>query len=438
MSLSSGKLKFTIPSPFNLALLITLVVIIITYFSRSNDDGIRYLVNISGYWQQGVWELLAFTMQMVLILILGHSIALTKFFDRVVSALTQFGTSSARAAVITCLFSLITCLLNWGLGLVLSAILARKMAEKAAINNRKLNYPLVGAAAYSGMMIWHAGFSGSATLTVASENHFLFAETGAIPVHLTIFSTLNIIVIATSLLVLPAIFYLWGRAKTSVQTDISNMVQTQWSDPNDDEKVSLIGKLVGSIILIVAIGHLNFGNSNPLKGLNLNSVNLILFGLGILMHKSITGFVSSIKKIIQGASDIVIQFPLYAGIIGIIKYSGVFEDFATALSNLSSLTAFPITTFLSAGVLNFFVPSGGGQWAVQGPIIIQTASEIGYSHSKAILAFAYGDQLTNMIQPFWALPLLGITGLSPLQILKYSAKVMTVGAIIFTLALLII
>ena len=140
---------------------------------------------------------------------------------------------------------------------------------------------------------------------------------------------------------------------------------------------------------------------------------------------------------ITGASGILIQFPLYFGIMGIMNHSGMVDIMSDFFVNISNETTFPIFTFISAGIVNVFVPSGGGQWAVQGPIIVQAATDLGISLPKSIMALAYGDQLTNMLQPFWALPLLGITGLKAKDILPYTLILFLAGGLIFLTGLVL-
>jgi short-chain fatty acids transporter len=168
-----------------------------------------------------------------------------------------------------------------------------------------------------------------------------------------------------------------------------------------------------------------------------NFINLLLLGLCLLFHQSITSFLRAIDQAIGGASGILIQFPLYFGIMGLMNHSGLVQYFSDFFVNVSTSTSFPVYTFFSAGFVNIFVPSGGGQWGVQGPIILQAATELGVPLPKAIMALAYGDQLTNMLQPFWALPLLGITGLKATAILPYSFALMLVGTVIYISVLLI-
>ena len=155
----------------------------------------------------------------------------------------------------------------------------------------------------------------------------------------------------------------------------------------------------------------------------------------VFFHGSIVRFLKSTEIAVGGTVGILIQFPIYFGIMGIFKSTGIINDLSYFFQELSNEYTYPIYTFLSASIINFFVPSGGGQWYIQGPLIIQSSLEMGIPLSKSIMAFAYGDQLTNMIQPFWALPLLGITGLKAKDILPYTLIMMLVGFVLFFLGL---
>jgi short-chain fatty acids transporter len=193
----------------------------------------------------------------------------------------------------------------------------------------------------------------------------------------------------------------------------------------------------GMIILYCLYKALILPQQLSLSFITPNFINLFLLGLGILLHKNFNHFLKGVNQAIGGASGILIQFPLYFGIMGIMNSSGlvgVFSDFFVSISNP---TTFPIFTFISAGLVNVFVPSGGGQWGVQGPIIIEAASQLNVPYWKAVMALAYGDQLTNMLQPFWALPLLAITGLKAKDILPYSLLLLLVGGSIFVIGLLL-
>ena len=162
-----------------------------------------------------------------------------------------------------------------------------------------------------------------------------------------------------------------------------------------------------------------------------------MLGLALILHGSIANFLSAVEEAIKGASGILIQFPLYFGIKGIMRESGMVVQISDFFVSIATPMTLPIFTFFSAGLVNIFVPSGGGQWAVQGPIVVESALKLGVPLPKAIMALAYGDQITNMLQPFWALPLLGITKLKAREILPYTLMVMILGVVVYVLGLLL-
>ena len=159
--------------------------------------------------------------------------------------------------------------------------------------------------------------------------------------------------------------------------------------------------------------------------------------MSIGLHKTLGNFSRALQRAIGDVSGILIQFPLYFGIMGLMSETHIISMLSTHFSEISTTNSFPLFTLLSAGIVNIFVPSGGGQWAIQGPIILETAQELKIPLGKAIMSLAYGDQLTNMLQPFWALPLLGITKLKAKEILPYTLILMLVASVIFITALLI-
>lgn len=199
-----------------------------------------------------------------------------------------------------------------------------------------------------------------------------------------------------------------------------------------------IGLLIGAGILSVGIiKAVNYSGISTFGFIQPNFINLILLGLCLLLHRSVNQFLASVQRAIGDISGILIQFPLYFGILGIMKSSGLIVVFSDFLIDHASDATLPLYTFFSAGLVNFFVPSGGGQWAIQGPIILQAAQELGANLPKTVMAMAYGDQLTNMLQPFWALPLLGITRLKAYEILPFTFLFFIIGVIIYGGVLLV-
>ena len=451
-------IRFLLPSPFSIAILLTLFTFILAFFWPMNIyiedlNWVDKFTQILISWNDGLWNVqgMAFAVQMMLMLLLGHVLALSKSVDAAINKLLPFCTNNAKSALIVTFFTLIVSWFNWGLGLIFGAIFCKKIMDYASQISIGLNHGLIGAAGYSGLMIWHGGISGSSLVKISEVGHLkdLAPEIvkSSVPLLIgfskTVFSNMNIAVTCSLLVTLPITMYFLGKKTKVVITNKTKEIKYE------NKKLNLIGfekfdqsKLAGTIIglfIIIFCGYLAI--SHPLtksfQFINPNYLNLTLLGLALVFHRTISSFLRATEKAIVGTVGILIQFPLYFGIMGVVSDTGIINDLATYFQSISSNYTYPIFTFLSAGLVNFLVPSGGGQWYIQGPLIIQSAIEMGIPLSKSIMAMAYGDQLTNMMQPFWALPLLGITGLKAKDILPYTLIMMLVGLVVFSLGLLI-
>lgn len=450
--------KLILPSPFTIAVILTFLSMIIAFWFNwdKSEDFESQCITILSYWEKGLWNpsLLVFAMQMILMLVLGHVLALSRPVNQAINFMTNFCSSTAKAAFFVCLLSLIVSLFNWGLGLIFGAIFARKVAENANKNKWKIHYPLIGASGYSGLMVWHGGLSGSAPVKAAEEGHlkslmgeiYSTEKLAALPDQLTfaetVLSPMNLAVSISLLIVLPIVVFVIGTKIKSKVCELNPIwIEEIPTITNGAEKLDHSKGLA----LIFGLGILSFAiykaillpQSINLSFINPNFINFFLLGLGILLHGNFYRFLQAIENAIGGASGILIQFPLYFGIMGIMKHSGIVVHLSDFFVGISSQESFPIFTFFSAGLVNIFIPSGGGQWAIQGPILIEASQQLGIDLGKNIMAMAYGDQITNMLQPFWALPLLGITGLKAKEILPYTLILMMVGVIIFIVGLLI-
>jgi short-chain fatty acids transporter len=443
-----------LPSPFAIAIILTLVTMALALcFTNAPADQNHFLAILS-FWESGIWNnaLLVFAYQMMLILVLGHILVLSKPMSKAIEKLTNLVSNTSNAVLLVSITTLIVSFFNWGLGLIFGAIMARKVAEAAQLRNFSINYPLVGASGYVGLMIWHGGISGSAPLKVAEAGHLASLMSGisdptiqaqlptAISFSETVFSVPNLLLFGVLLVLIPGFLYLLSKRVSVSKINLPIYNNTS------EEKQTVIGadrldhsKYLGAIfgiLILIAFAYQYAGNLTELA-ITPNLLNFFMLGLGLLLHGSFASFLRALQEAISGAAGILIQFPLYFGIMGIMRDSGMVVQISDFFVSIATPLTLPIFTFFSAGLVNVFVPSGGGQWAVQGPIVVESALKLGVPLPKAIMALAYGDQITNMLQPFWALPLLAITRLKAKEILPYTVLIMILGAIVFLSGLLI-
>ncbi len=434
-----------------IALALTAVVFVIGFF-RNLSQGESWqesLALLTKGWYGGLWDNssggLHFAFQMMLILVLGHVLAKTEPFQKFIGYLSIFGKNNSTAVVLVAITSILLGFVNWGLALVLSALLVKHLLQKLSQQGQKVNAGLLGAAAYTCMLVWHGGLSGSSPIK-SSEPGALqeilmqagYSEQsgvlGSISVTETIFSNLNLTVSLMLIVLLPLVLFYMSK-----RIDSRNQLHEIILENTTEQRTFRwnLSALSGLVFLVVALFLALQNNSIPLGFLNVNYINLCLLGLGLLLHNNLEKFSAAVHYAIQDASGILIQFPIYFGIIGLMKTSGLTILLSEYFVEISNAGSFHVLSFLSAGILNFFIPSGGGQFYIQGPILIQSALELGVSVPKTIMALSYGDQWTNMLQPFWALPLIGITKIRLSALLPYCLALFAVSGAVFIAALLI-
>ncbi|HEU5138535.1 MAG TPA: short-chain fatty acid transporter [Bacillales bacterium] len=427
-----------LPDAVLFAIVLTLIVYISGFVFTDSSP-----VDMAKYWGEGFWDLLAFAMQMTLIVVTGYILANTPVVKSLLSKLAHFARTPGQAIILVTVVSVIACLINYGFGLVIAALFAREVVRVVP----KVDYRLLIASGYTGFLVWHGGFSGSVPLKIATPGHFLEDMMGVIPVTETLFSSYNIFIVVTLFITLPILNRLMLNA-TENQGSIDPELLKQMDEPTEPEEETLQKKdmtpaqrMENSVILSMLIGLLGLGYlvyyflQNGFD-LTINIVNFIFLFVAILLHKTPRRFLNNVTKGVQNAGGIIIQFPLYAGIMGMMVASGLSEQLSSWFVQISTDATLPFFTFLSAGILNIFVPSGGGQWAVQGPIMIPAAIDLNVSTAKTAMAVAWGDAWTNMIQPFWALPLLAIAGLKIRDIMGFCVMALFLSFIVISIGFL--
>lgn len=425
-----------IPSSLVFAIVLTLVVMVAAL--ALTDAGPREVVTA---WGDGLAGLLAFITQMALVLMLGHVLAHTGPVRALLTGLARVPRGRVMPYVFVALVTCLATLVTWGLGLVVGALLAKEVAAQARLRGEKVHFPLLVATGYTGMSIWHMGYSGSAPLTAATEGSFVAQQVGhTIPITQTTFSWWNLTAAAVALLVILATVALMApKSGADVVEMPEHQLETarpEWTveTPADAVDASRVTTTVLGLLVVAYLG-LHFADGGTLT---LDVVNWSFLGLVLLLVRNPFELVELVKDAASNVGEILLQFPLYAGIMGIMAGTGLIAVLSDAVVDTSTPQTFGLLAFLSAGLVNFFVPSGGGQIAVQGPILLDAAERLGVDPAVAIMAVSYGDQWTNMVQPFWALPLLAIAGLRIRDVLGYTTMILvTVGVVLAATMLLV-
>jgi len=423
-----------LPDPFLFAIILTFIVFLAGLGLTESSP-----MQMVEYWAGGFWNLLAFSMQMVLVLVTGFVLANSPIFKKILGAIAAIAKTPGQGIILVGVVSAIASFINWGFGLVIGALVAKEVARR--IEN--VHYPLLIATAYMGFLVWHGGLSGSIPLTIAGEKHFLVESIGVIPTSETIFAPFNLIIALAIMVVIPILARFMMPSKENTFTIDKSLLAETESAATSSVAMTPADKLENSPIvsvLISGMGLVYIIYYFKTKGfvLNLDIVNFIFLMLGILLHWRPKNFLRSLSEAIKGSAGIVVQFPFYAGIMGMMVTSGLAALMSEWFVSISNENTFPLFTFLSAGLVNIFVPSGGGQWAVQAPIMIPAGLELGVDTAKTAMAVAWGDAWTNMIQPFWALPALGIAGLGAKDIMGYTTVALLVSGVIISLGFLIL
>ncbi len=424
-SVFSQRLQRWIPEPFVFAIILTLGVgLAALVFTES---GLNQVVD---HWYRGFWMLLEFGMQMVLILVTGFAIALSPPISRLIDRLAQLARTPGSVYVLVIIVGGLFNLVSWGWA-VLTAIFARELARRVD----GIDYAYLVALVYLSGQPWVGGLSSSIALLLNTPDNFLI-EAGVlsarIPVSATLGSLLNWLYLGMIFLTLPALMWLMRPHEHEVQS-IDELAEAEAEHhrtvaeeaaarASPDNTVS--DRLNNDVWLqsLVAIAGLSFlvrHFASRGLDLDLNIMIFLFFCVGLLVHRTPMRYVIAMKRACSNVSGIVFQYPFYAGIMGIMMYSGLGGLMADSIANGASLHSLPFFSQLAGAVTNFAIPSAGGEWAVIGPALTEAAISVGAGLSpeqmealiaRVAMAAAYGETSTNLLQPFFLLVVLPIMG----------------------------
>lgn len=434
-SLNFGLDKI-IPDSFIFAILLTFIVFImgITIAGQSPFD-------MTVFWAKGFWGFLLFSMQMVLVLVTGFTLATTPAGQKGLAAIARIPKSGVSATIFIMIVSSALAYISWGLGLVGSAVLARELAR----NLKKADFKLLVAAGYTGAMVGTMGLSFSEALLVNTPGHFLEKEIGLIPYSDTVFSPGVLISVLLLTFVLLPLFY-WlihpeEKDTPEIPAEIKNRFEEQSriaveSAAIAEGKPTIAERMDNSPIINVTISIMGFVYIVywfVTQGFNLtlDIFNFTLLFLGILLHWTPRRLLNAFEEGVKASYGIVLQFPFYAGIQGMMGSSGLVAIMAGWFTAISTTTTFPMWTYISAAFVNLFIPSSGGIFMIQGPVMVKAGAALGVPAAKIVTAFSSGEVISNIIQPFWAIPLLGIAGLKMRDIMGFCVLGFTIASVVF-------
>ncbi len=425
------------PDPFVFAVLLTFLGALMAWKFAPNATP----TSIVGAWYAGVFTIFTFAFQMVIMLVAGYALATSPFIHKALARVASLATTPMSAVSLTLFVSLIASWLNWGLGLVTAALLAREVAKRVHID-----FGWLVAAAYSGFVISTEGLSGSIALSQATHGsalNIVEKVTGrGLPLSQTVFTRFNLIPIATLLVILPILFrYIGPTAENTVVADPERLRAEDHAKVPPEAADTVGAKLDHAWILnfgLAAFGIfaliLELNRSHGSIDLNLVIMTLVLVGL--LLHWRPVAYIAAVKHAARITGPLILQYPLYGGLMGIITTTGLAGVLSKIFIRFSTAHTLPFFTYLTSLVITLFVPSGGGHWAVQGPFAIPAAVNLHSSLAGTTMAVAMGESVANMLQPFFALPILAIAGIKMRRMMGFMVITFFVSLLAFGVSLL--
>jgi len=422
------------PDPFILAIVLTALTFLLARQVNSQADLVQmwFYGPTNAPVKSGFWALLEFAMQMVLIVVTGEAVAAAPWVQRGLKRLATIPKTSFGAVAFISFIAMALGWIHWGFGLVCASLLAREVAIQAKDRGVKIHYPLIGAAAYTAQLIWHGGLSGSAPLVVNSPGHILEKQIGLVGFNQTVLTPMNLTACGILLLIVPFLVAAMSPKSENCSEISDGAISELKPAPAPLDRSTFAGMIdasplsswaVGLLGVVVLVTHFRAKGFD----LNPNIVNFTFLILGLVLHGSPVAYMKAAGQSMKGAAGIVIQFPFYGGIMGLMLGSGLGEHIAGIFTQFATAKTLPFFTYIASVSSKLFIPSGGGEWAVEGPVMLRAAKTLGADTGKTIMAVAYGNMVGNMFQPFWALPLLGIMNLKAKEIMGYCLVIFCVA-----------
>jgi short-chain fatty acids transporter len=427
-----------IPNPYLYAVILTFITVVAALIWTPSDP-----LKVIDSWYDGIWNILAFALQMALILVTGVTLADAPLVKRLLRTLASLPTHQAGAAITVFLVAALGSWLNWGFGLVVGALVAREIAKRL----RDVDFGFLVAAAYMGFMVWASGLSSSialATATHGSALNIVEKVTGKVAgFDETIFTAYNLVPVVLLVILVPVALYFMGPDEKEMKKVDPQVLIRQDEIAEPDTRLRSFATVLEDAwiltVLLVLMGVVYEWHAIATKGfhLDINGFIFIVLMLGLIFHWRPIRYVRSFESGAKTVGPILLQFPLYGGIMGIMTGTGLAGIIAQSFVAFSTHNTLPFWSFISSNIISLFVPSGGGHWAVQGPFMVPAAVKLHVGPAITAMGTAMGEQTANMIQPFWALPILAIARLGIKDIMGYCVIALILGLVLFGGSLLI-
>lgn len=424
------------PDAFVLAIALTAVVAACAWLFAPHGTPDVILTS----WYQGIFGILSFALQMILILVTGHAMAHAAPVQAGLRRLSALAKTPNQAMLIAFYTAAAAAWVNWGFGLVIGAVLSRELAKRI-----RMDYAWLVAAGYSGYLIWASGLSGSINLAQASPGNPLnIVEklTGKVlPFAETAFATFNIVPTVIVVLLLPLVFMVIRPAERDIKVFMpadEDEIRPQALPADAPFARRAEYSPLGSVFLVVfGLGYLGVVWSRGQLSLDANTVIFIFLLAGLALHFRPIRYITAVRVAVRHVGSMVLQYPIYGGIMGMMAATGLAGQISRFFVSAASQHTLPVLSFICSLLITFVVPSGGGHWAVQGPFTIPAAIALHASIPATTMAVGMGEQVSNMLQPFWLLPAVSIAGIGIQRVMGFTIVTFVVAAIVYGAALLI-
>ncbi len=427
-----------IPDPYLYAVLLTFITVAAAQIWTPTAP-----TAIIGFWYDGIWTILSFALQMALVLATGVALANAPIVKRLLQRLAAWPSNQAGAAIIIFLSAAVGSWLNWGFGLVVGAIIAREVAKRL----HNVDFAFLVAAAYMGFMVWASGLSSSialATATHGSALNIVEKVTGKVAgFDATIFTWYNLVPVVLLMLLIPLALYFMGPPESEMKRVDPEALRRE-DEVHETARgnrtfASVLENAWPITVVLVMMGVVYEWHMITTTGfsLDINGFIFLALMLGLIFHWQPIKYVRAFNAGAKTVGPILLQFPLYGGIMGIMVQTGLAALIAKGFVSFSTTHTLPFWSFISSNIISLFVPSGGGHWAVQGPFMVPAAIKLHVDPAITAMGTAMGEQTANMIQPFWALPILAIAGLGIKDIMGYCVIALFIGLVLYGGSLLI-